>query len=305
MPRRKISLWMVVLTVASSALAFALAAQDFGTAPVSVKVLVTVTSKVQAPPPEVPKDAVSIRLDGQSLPVEDWESASQDGSSLALIIDVDDYLEASFGGALEDIRPFIRALPPDALVEVAYSGVILQPFTTVHEAAAEAIRMPLGPAALPVDCSSGGRPCASPGICDGLTELEKHWPAEAERREVLFIGEGGYCAGNPDFADLIDRSHRQGVSIFTIYATGRGRGCLQTVSDETGGEALIGLPSTAPLKPYLDQLSTDLRNQYFLTFEAVGGYKIFTSKLQVNAKLPDIVVHAPIHVDVPASPAEP
>jgi hypothetical protein len=295
MPCRKILLLPALLIVGSAVLTLVLAAQDFGTGPVIVKVLVTVTSKGQTPPPEVAKDAVSIRLDDQALPVQDWQPASKDSAPLALIIDVDDDLDPAFGSPLKDLGPFIRALPRDALVEVAYSGVVLQRFTTVHEAAAAVIRTP------------GGHTDSQFGVtCDDrLIDLEKHWPAEADRREVLFIGEGNSCEIGSDYEDLIDRSHREGVPVFTIYADGPASGLLQTVSDETGGEAFIGLPSLAPFKPYLDQLSMDLANQYFLTFEAVGGYKMFISKLQVRSQIPGIEIHAPTQVDVPASPAGP
>jgi hypothetical protein len=307
---------VALLVFGFAVLPAALVAQgDTGqTQPVSV--LVTIASKGKTPPPDVPKDVVFVHQDRQTRRVLDWQPLSQGGSTLDLVVYVDDALDRSVGMPLMDASAFIRALPPNTRVEVAYSlggrPQIGQAFTTDREAAVKALHIPLG------------RSTGSYGLFTGLTEFVQGWPEGATRREILVISDGidlmrgisqALPGENQDLDVLTNLLRREGIPVFTIFANGGsaelhseemvtvGQSCLQYLSDETGGEAFLGVSTAPSFTPYLDQLSQDLAHQYLLTFAAVTASKAKLSKLQVGAEVPGIVVHAPAHVNVPPSPA--
>ncbi|MGO9641604.1 MAG: hypothetical protein ACLP1Y_09905 [Candidatus Acidiferrales bacterium] len=313
---RKLFCLVALIVFGLAAVPAALVAQgDTGqTQPVSV--LVTVASKGKTPPPDVPQDAVVVHQDGQTRRVLDWQPLSQGGSSLDLVVYVDDSLDHSVGVALMDAAAFIRALPPNTRVEVAYSlsgqPQIGQAFTTDHEAAVKALHIPLG------------RSTGSYGLFTGLSEFVQGWPEGATRREILVISDGidlmrGFSQAlpgeNQDLESLTNLLRREGIAVFTIFANGGsaelhseemvtvGQSCLQYLSDETGGEAFLSVSTAPSFTPYLDQLSQELAHQYLLTFAAVTTSKPKLSKLQVGAEVRGIVIYAPAHVNVPPSPA--
>ncbi len=285
---------------------------------VPVSVLVTVGSKTKDAPPEVPKDAVYVHQDNQTRRVLDWQPLSQGGATLDLVVYIDDSMDHSVGGPLMDAAAFIRALPPNARIEIAYSlsghSQIGQAFTTDREAAIKALHIPLG------------RSTGSYGLYSGLTDFIHGWPEDATRRELLIISDGidllrGFSQSlpgeNPDLDTLNNVLRREGIVVFTIFGNGGsallhgsamtsvGQSCLQSLSDESGGEAFLGLQTAYSFTPYLNQISEDLANQYLLTFEAVApiNNKPKLSKLQAGAEVPGTVIHAPAHVNVPPSPA--
>jgi hypothetical protein len=284
---------------------------------VPVSVLVTVGSKTKDAPPEVPKDAVYVHQDNQTRRVLGWQPLSQGGATLDLVVYIDDSMDHSVGVPLMDAAAFIRALPPKARIEIAYSlsghPQIGQAFTTDREAAIKALHMPLG------------HFTGSYGLYSGLTEFIQGWPQDATRRELLVISDGidllrgssqSMPGENPDLAILNNILRRERIVVFTIFGNGGsarlqgvmtsvGQSCLQSLSNESGGEAFLGLQTAYSFTPYLDRISQDLAHQYLLTFEEVAptNNKPKLSKLQVGAEVPGTVIHAPAHVNVPPSPA--
>ncbi len=285
---------------------------------VPLSVLVTIASKTNDPPPAVTKDDVFVHQDNQTRRVLDWVPLSQGGATLDLVVYIDDSMDQSVAIPLMDAAGFIRALPPNARIEVAYSlsgrPQIEQPFTTDREAAVKALHIPIG------------RSTGSYGLYSGLAEFINGWPEDATRREILVISDGidlmrGFSQSlpdeNPDLGGLTKLLRREGIVAFTIFGNGGsrvlhgqamtsvGQGCLQYLSDETGGEAFLGVSTAPSFTPYLTHVSQDLANQYLLTFEAATAKnnKPQPSKLQVGAEILGIVIHAPAHVSVPAAAA--
>jgi len=315
--KRACAIVLVVLGFVVSPIAFL--AQGKSGQLQAVSVLVTVASKTKDAPPDVPKDAVFVHQDNQTRKVLDWQPLPQNSSSLDLVVYVDDALDHSVGVPLLDAASFIRALPPNARIEVAYSQdghpQIGQEFTTDREAAVKALHVPLGH-------STG-----SYGLYSGLTELVQGWPSSAQRHAILLVSDGiDFMRGggsqllpgeNPDLDGLTNLLRTDAITVFTIYGNGGGpllhspdaisvgQSCLQYLSDETGGEAFLGLGAPVSFSPYLKQISQELASQYLLTFEAVtaNNKKPKLSRLQVGAEVPGIVIHAPAHVNVPAGPA--
>ena len=313
-----LSRWIALVVFGLLASPGALRAQGNTDHTIPVSVLVTVESKTNDAPPDVPQDAVFVHQDNQTRKVLDWQPLSQGGATLDLVVYIDDSIEQSAGVPLQYAAAFIRALPSNARIEVAYSlegrPQIGQAFTADREAAVKALHIPMGRAA------------GYYGLYAGLTEFVQAWPEDATRRELLVISDGldvmrglrqSLADENPDLNTLINLLRNESIVAFTIFANGGGRvlhtplltgvgqGCLQYLSDETGGEAFLGVSTPNSFTPYLNKLSQDLAHQYLLTFEAVTAKnnKPQLSRLQVGAEMTGVVLRAPVHVNVPASPA--
>ena len=170
--------------------------------------------------------------------------------------------------------------------------MLAQDFTNDHNLAAQALRLPLG----------NGGAFSSPYLA--LLDLMKRWPSSADRRSILLISSGiDYLRGNfdlrsPDLDSTISRAQKQNINIWTIYAPDaghRGRGFflvsraqsnLSQLSDATGAESYyLGTGAPVTLKPYFDELSTHLSNQYLLTFKASGGAKGRFERVRVRTEL--------------------
>jgi hypothetical protein len=239
--------------------------------------------------PEISREDVRVIQDTQRLKVTAWEPARGDRAGLDLFILIDDAADSSLGIQLDALRSFITSQPATASVGVGYmhNGTvqITQDFTSEHNQAAKAVRLPMG--------SSGayGSPYLS------VIELMNHWPQDNNRREVIMITDGidrfrgghhyhGLSFISPDADSASTVAQRTGTIIHTIFTRGVGRlasnfweitngqNGMAKLSDETGGESFfLGTQNAVSFKPYLDSLQGTLDNQYILEFQAIQGKK--------------------------------
>src|SRR5260370_17887576 len=195
---------------------------------------------------------------------------------------MEDSRESGFANQGGDLKGFFAGQPDTTYISVAYArngtAMLAQDFTNDHELAAKALRLPLG----------GGGAFSSPYLA--LLDLMKRLPSSADRRSILLISSGiDYFRGDfgtrsPDLDSTISRAQKQNINIWTIYApdaghrargfflTFRAQSDLSQLSDETAAESYyLGIRAPLTLKPYFDELSTHLSNQYILTFKANGG----------------------------------
>ena len=104
-------------------------------------------------------------------------------------------------------------------------------------------------------------------------------------------------------------SQRYNVIVYSIYALGVGRAGrsstaswmgvngLEKVSDETGGECFsLGTSQPVSFKPYLDRISNQLANQYFLEFAGVPRGKGSLQRINIQAEIPKSELLAPDNV---------
>jgi len=262
-------------------------------APGTVTMTITAVGKKDTSPPLVTRDDVQLYLNKERSQIADWKH----GGKLYLAVLIDDSLDASIANQWNDLKAFLTSQPDTTYVSVSYArngtAMLVQDFTNDHELAAKALRIPLG----------GGGAFSSPYLT--LLDLMKRWPASADRRSILLISSGidyfrgGFDFRSPDLDSTISRAQKQNINVWTIYAPDaghRGRGFfianraqsnLSQLSDETGAESFY-LGTTAPvtLKPYFDELSTHLSNQYLLTFKASGGAKGRFERVRVATELP-------------------
>jgi len=262
-------------------------------APGTITMTITAVGKKDTSPPLVTKDDVQLYLNKERSQIADWKH----GGKLYLAVLIDDSLDASIANQWNDLKAFLTSQPDTTYVSVSYArngtAMLVQDFTNDHELAAKALRIPLG----------GGGAFSSPYLT--LLDLMKRWPASADRRSILLISSGidyfrgGFDFRSPDLDSTIGRAQKQNINVWTIYAPDaghRGRGFfianraqsnLSQLSDETGAESFY-LGTTAPvtLRPYFDELSTHLSNQYLLTFKASGGAKGRFERVRVATELP-------------------
>lgn len=293
-----------------------LAAQD-STNPAGPLVRVTVTAVGRTNPvPEVTQPDVLVYQGRDRRPVTDWQAVEVNrAAGLDLAILLDENLDSAVGLQLNDLADFVRSLPPEARVGVAYArngtAAFTQTFTTDHERAAKALRLPLGRTAA----------FNSPNL--SLVDLMKRWPEDNNRREVLLVSSGidlfrGVADSspgvNPDLDRAIRVAQREGIIVHTIYARGAGRayrnfflisngqGTLSRLAYETGGEAYFqGFDTPIAFEPYLTRLRTVLDNQYLLTFRAEPAKKAGYQRLRVTTEVPMVELVAPEHVYIPSA----
>jgi VWFA-related protein len=275
-----------------------------------VQVVVTATAKHDnAPEPLRPGD-ILVYKGHEALPVVDLKPAQV---GLDLVIFIDDGLDPAINTSLNDLRDFIRSLPPSTRVAIAYSrngsASIYENFTTDHEQAAKALRMPLG--------SLGA--FSSPYL--SVIDLVKRLSETGNRREILLISDGidrfrgSFRTYSPDLQPAIELAQRNEIVIYTIYARGLGlfsrnsfavmdaQGGLTQLAQGTGGETFFqGINSTPiSLRPYLQELSRMLSQQYLVAFTADPVKKDSYEHFKFTTEIPDVQLVAPNEVFVPAT----
>lgn len=285
-----------------------LAGSVIAAAPGTVNLTVTAVGKKDTSPPLVTKEDVLLYLNKDRTQVADWKH----GDKLYLAVLIDDSLDSNIASQWGDLKAFLAGQPGNTYVLVAYArngaAEVAQDFTNDHELAAKALRLPLG--------SPGA--FGSPYLA--LLDLMKRWPPSADRHSILLISSGvdyfrgGFDPRSPDLDSTISRAQKQNINVWTIYAPDgghRGRGFfrsnrgqmnLSQLSDETGAESFyLGTGAPVTIKPYLDELSTHLSNQYLLTFKASGGPKGRFERARPTTELGYVeFMHAP-QVFLPAA----
>jgi hypothetical protein len=242
--------------------------------------------------------------------IGDWKK----GEQLFLAILIDSSIDSGAGGQWDYLKEFIMAQPPTTYISVGYlqnnTTQVAQDFTQNHELAVKALRLPMGLGAIG----------SSPYLAS--IDMLKRWPETGPRRSILLITSGidyfrgsGFGPFSPDLQPLIDRAERQNTNVWSIYypsASHRGRSFnlvnngqvnIDKLSEDTGAESyFLGSGVPVSIKPYLDEISTHLSNQYLLTFAGAGGSKGKFTSVKVKTELPDVEFFTPASVFLPPAP---
>src|SRR4029077_11931402 len=305
---RKTNLCRIALMFGAIALVVGLFATGAVAETGAVTMTVTAVGKKDTNPPAVTKDDAQLYLNKERTQITNWKR----GEKLYLAVLIDESLDSNVASQWDDLRAFFAAQPSTTYISVAYArnggANLVQDFTNDHELAAKALRIPIG---------SGGA-FSSPYLA--LLDLMKRWPSSADRRSILLISSGiDYLRGNfdlrsPDLDSTISRAQKQNINIWTIYAPDaghRGRGFflasraqsyLSELSDQTGAESYyLGIGAPVNLKPYFDELSTHLSNQYLLTFKASGGAKGRFARARVTTEVQHVDFLAASQAYLPAA----
>src|SRR5216684_703657 len=307
--KKKTALARIALLTGLFVLVFGfLEANAVAEGPGTVTMTVTAVGKKDTSPPLVTKDDVQLYLKKERTQIADWKH----GGKLYLAVLIDDSLDGVIANQWDDLKAFFAAQPDTTYISVSYArngaAMIAQDFTNDHELAAKALRIPIG---------SGGA-FTSPYLA--LLDLMKRWPASADRHSILLFSSGiDYFRGDfwtkpPDLDSTVSRAQKENINVWTIYAPDaghRGRGFflisraqsyLSQLSDETGAESFyLGIAEPVTLKPYFDELSAHLSNQYLLTFRANGGAKGRFERTRVHTELPHVEFLAAQQAFLPAA----
>ena len=336
--------WMI----AASAALFVVSTPPFSlaqdSATVSVHLVVTAEStKDNAAPSAITEKDISVKQGKNQLQVTNWIPAQGNSAALQLFILVDDTcVTQDLGTQLNELRAFINAQPSTTLIALGYmrnaTVTVVQDFTTDHDKAAKALRLPLG--------SLG----ASDSPYLSLVDILKRWPPSKVRREVIMVTDGinrirGYENGGPGYQSSLGTAspygprgnrtsafgtptlpyispdvdtasmaaQRLGVIVHTIYTPGVGRAGrnywelnngqnqIAKLSEETGGESFfLGTQAPVSFQPYLDRIQTILNSQYFLVFKAKPGKKAEMQRVKLSTEVPDVELVSADNVWVPA-----
>jgi hypothetical protein len=272
----------------------------------TVTFTVTAVGKKQEAPP-IAKDDVQLFQGKERKQIADWKK----GDELYLAILIDSAIDQTSGGQWDYLKEFVNAQPANTFIALGYlqnnTTLVAQDFTQNKELVNKALRIPIGTAAL------GSSPYLS------IIDMLKRWPNTGPRRSIVVITSGiDYFRGPgsgpiyPDTDPLIQRAERQNTNIWSIYypsAGHRGRAFylvntaqinIDKVSEESGAESyFLGYGTPVSIKPYLDEISTHLNNQYLLTFAGAGGSKGKFQSIKVKTELPDVEFMAPSAIFLP------
>jgi hypothetical protein len=285
--------------------------------------------------PPLIKEDVKVKQGKTMYRVTQLIPARDQAAGLQLMILIDETLNIqAVGNNLTDLKEFVKAQPPTTAIAIGYmanAGVnVVQQFTTDHEVAINAIRLPRG----------GLSAMDSPYL--SLISLVKGWPKQNIRREVLMITDGidrlhgetptvsqlgprfgaRGVAGptvyhsmptiSVDADSASETSQRYNVIVSSIYSPGVGRaarsswdldlglGGLSKIADETGGECYsLGTSNAVSFKPYLDRFQKNLNNQYYLVFLGEPKKKGTLQRIKISTERSNSEIAAPDNVWVP------
>ncbi|MGI8786575.1 MAG: hypothetical protein ACR2HG_02275 [Pyrinomonadaceae bacterium] len=249
---------------------------------------------------------LQVKEDGDDQTILSIRSVSN--TPLALAILIQDDLTTDLNLKLNELRKFIRELPPGSRVMVGYlrSGTlqVRQKFTDDLERAASSLRVVTGSSAV-----APGSPYYE------VEEALKRFDAlPTGRRAILLVSDGldashgiesSSPAQNLDLDLAILRAQRKSVAVYSFYSpaslTGNsgsllvlnGQGSLERLSDETGGRAFFqGTIAPISFEPFFADLNRALNRQFALTYLSTHLKKGFY-KIQVTSTNPEVKIEHP------------
>jgi VWFA-related protein len=249
---------------------------------------------------------LSVREDGDEQTILSIRSVTNTPLHLAVLIQDD--LTSNVNLQLEEIKKFIRRLPPDSRVMVTYlragTNQIRQKFTTDLERAAESIRIVTGSSAV-----------APRSPYDGVEQaLERFDALPTGRRAILLVSDGldvssGLESSTPgqslDLDQAILKAQRRGVAVYSFYSAAsltqggnsslilNAQGSLNRLSEETGGRAYFqGSLSPISFETFFRDLNMALTRQFALTYLSTHMKKGY-HKVQVTSTNAEVKIEHP------------
>jgi hypothetical protein len=252
----------------------------------------------KAAQPTVSQQDLAIKVNGKDSTITNFQALRGQNDRLELVVLIDSGARSSIGTQMNEISNFVKSLPPQAKVSIAWmangTAQLATPLTADHQAALKGIHIPAGfPGA-----------SASPYFC--LSNLAQHWPSQdrGARRVVVMITDGidyynpRYDPNDPYMQTAITDSVRAGLVVYSMYwqnrggfdrsqyGTDAGQNLLNQVTQATGGYSYWqGYGNPVSFQPYFKDLDRRLRNQYEVAFTAPLNGKsgnVVNMKLKAN-----------------------
>lgn len=211
----------------------------------------------------------------QSKKASHAEASARVSTPLNLAVLIQDDLVSRVGNELRETGEFIRTLPAGSRVMVGYirsgSLQVRQPFTEDLDAAARALRIPIGSTAV-----SPFNPYIQ------VRDAIKQFPSDGNRNALLLVSDGLDTSRGFDFSSSVDsidlnravkEAKAHNVSVYSFYApsvglTSRnrtavsfGQSALNRISDETGGRAFFQGTDFVTFDAYFERLTRTLNEQ--------------------------------------------
>ena len=307
-------LWLVTLglVLAPSCAINSRSAQQPAPVTVPVSMIVTVEAKHGKEIPEIThKEDVRAFQGKERLRVTDWIALQGQSADLELLILIDEASGATLSLQYDDLRKFMDAQPPTTAIGIGYMEYgtvrLTQNFTTDHEAAGKALRIPLGAA-------FAGE--SSPYLA--IEDVIKRWP-ESKARHAIFMISSGIDPLQPGYTDTyldsaIEIAERTGTKISTIYAAqeghfghsffrfSRGQDNLSRLAEMTGGESYFqGFSTPISFTPFLDEFAERLNHQYRLTVMIKPEKKPSYQHVKLETEVPNVEFVTADRVYVPVA----
>jgi hypothetical protein len=227
-----------------------------------------------------PQD-LQLKVDGKSPSITGIISAKDPRSPVELVLLIDAGARGSLGTQLSDITGFIKEIPGNTKMTIAYMANGRAEFagqlSSDPNVILRGLRLPGGPPGID----------ASPYFC--LSDLAKNWPSHDPnaRREVVMVSDGvdyynlHYDPNDPYVLNSIDDAVRSGLVVYSIYWLNRGRldntgyennagqNLLQEVTQATGGYSYWeGTGDPVSFQPFFKDLRRRLENQFKIAFSS-------------------------------------
>ncbi len=268
-------------------------------------------------PANVSPQDLAIKVNGKNTTITNLQPLRGQNDRLELVVLIDSSARSSIGTQMNDIANFVKTLPPQAKVSIAWmvngTAQLATPLTTDHQAALKGIHLPSG---LPGQS-------ASPYFC--LSNLAQHWPSSdrSARRVVVMITDGidyynpRYDPEDPYMQAAITDSVKSGLVVYSIYwqnlgrfdrsmyGTDAGHNLINEVTQATGGYSYWqGYGNPVSFQPYFKDLTRRLQNQYEVAFTApLNGKSGDVENIKVKLNNVPAKVDAPQQVYVSRSTA--
>lgn len=258
---------------------------------------------------QVQSQNLKIKVNGKDSTVTSFTSLQESNSPVELVLLLDNGARASLGTQFSDIQGFVKEMPPNTRMAIAYMENGRAAFASQLSSNAPDVLKGLHVASgIPGDN-------ASPYFC--LSDLAKNWPSHdrTARREVLMITDGvdnyerRFDPEDPYVEASIKDSVRAGLIVYSIYwrnagrfnsgwyETNAGQNLLLLVSEATGGNSYWeGVGNPVSLQPYFQDLRRRLDHQYELSFTAPSNGKPEVETMKLDLHVPSAKVAAPQRV---------
>ena len=252
---------------------------------------------------------LKVKVNGKESTVTSFNQLQESNSPVELVLMLDAGARASLGTQFNDIQTFVKEMPPNTKMAIAYMQQGRAAFSSqLSSNAADVLK------GLHLSSGIPGEN-ASPYFC--LSDLAKNWPSHdrTARREVVMVTDGvdnyerRFDPDDPYVQTAIKDSVRAGLLVYSIYwrNTGRinntgyetnaGQNLLLLVTQATGGNSYWqGLGNPVSLQPFFQDLRRRLSNQYEVSFTAPSNGKPEVQSLKLDLHVPSAKVAAPQQV---------
>jgi len=258
---------------------------------------------------QISAQSLKLKVNGKESTVTGFNQLQESNSPVELVLLLDAGARASLGTQFNDIQTFVKEMPPNTRMAIAYMQQGRAAFSSqLSSNAADVLK------GLHLSSGIPGEN-ASPYFC--LSDLAKNWPSHdrTARREVVMITDGvdnyerRFDPEDPYVQTAIKDSVRAGLVVYSIYwkNTGRinntgyetnaGQNLLLMVTQATGGNSYWqGLGNPVSIQPFFQDLRRRLNNQYEVAFTAPSNGKPAVESLKLDLHVPSAKVAAPQQV---------